>query len=192
MREEFIAHLWEYEHLTPTIFDHRFRISHLGKDKLVQITEKTLTELHEQGKITVEKPGEIASAIVNALAAGKTGLSLTYLQVFLDRVYRMASMENAQQPIIVKDQVHKLGVIDDVLDDFLQEQIDELEKQLGPEKKGIPLKILGAMVSDNRTKRVLEIEDIETVKSKYGISEDEMNHCLERFKTMHIINHYEV
>lgn len=192
MREEFIAHLWDYEHLTPSIFDHRFRISHLGKDKMVQITEKTLAGLHEQGKISIEKPGEIASAIIDSLAAGKTGLSLTYLQVFLDRLYRTASMENGLLTEIRLDQVKKLGVIDDVLDEFLQEQIDQLEEQLGPDKKGVPLKILGAMVSDDRTKRVLEIEDMESVKSKYGISEREMNLCLERFKTMHIINHYEV
>jgi hypothetical protein len=191
MREEFIAHLWDYERLVPAIFDNRFRIRQLEEARMVRVTENTLAGLEAQGKFSVENPREMARAIIKTLATGKTGLALTYLQVFLDRLYRKASEKGGPVPLIRMEHLQELGTIENLLDDLLMEQIGELERQLDPRLKGVPLKLLGAMVSDERTKKILELDDLEAIRKKYSLSESELELCLDKFVTMRILNRYE-
>ena len=93
--------------------------------------------------------------------------------------------------MIRKGSVEAMGTIEDVIDDFLDEQLLALEAGLGPQHKGTPLKILGAMVSNERTKKVLQVEHIESLRQKYRLTETEMNTLLQAFENMRILNRYE-
>lgn len=191
MREEFIAHLWDYEHLVPTLFDNRFRIKQLQRKQMEAIVEQTLNRLQAQEKLAVEGPKEVPAAIIEKLSAGRTEVELTYLQVFLDRLYRRVSREGGGLPTFSLEAIEQMGALEDVIDEFLDEQLVTLEAELGPARKGIPLKILGAMVSDERTKKVLQLQDIEAIRQRYGLSEEEMKTCLQAFERMRILNRYE-
>lgn len=191
MREEFIAHLWDYEYLIPSIFDNRFRIRQLQEDQMQGIVKKTLAELEKQERLSVENPDAVAKMVVEKLADGRTQVELTYLQVFLDRLYRLSEGSGTEPPVFRTETIERMGTIEDVIDKFLEEQLAVLEAELGPDRKGIPLKILGAMVSDERTKKVLVVEDMEAIRERYGITEAEMRTCLQAFERMRILNRYE-
>ena len=60
MREEFIAHLWDWEHLAPSLFDHRYRITHLEQQAIQGIVERTLGQLEKEGELKAEQPSLIA------------------------------------------------------------------------------------------------------------------------------------
>lgn len=194
MREEFIGHLWDYEYLVPTIFDHRFRIKSLEEGKMRLIVESTFQELEAQAKVVVEDTEKVSAAIVKKLMKSKAGAGLTYLQVFLDQLYKRENREQRVEnragavPRIRRETVEAMGTIEDVIDDFLDEQIVALEADFG---QGIPLKILGSMVSDKRTKEVLDEDRIEEIRQKYQLSPDEMNRLLQAFENMRILNRYE-
>lgn len=192
MREEFIAHLWDYEHLVPSLFDNRFRITQFNKDKMKAITESTLSTLEKKGKIKNEEIKTLASSSVEKLSKSKTGIGLTYLQVLLDRLYREAAGEEDAIPVLTPAILEDMGTFEDVIDDFLGEQLQKLEEELGEEFKGVPLKILGAMVSDERTKKILTTEDLQNLKTKFNLSQEQLNTCLQTFQTMRIIKSYEV
>ncbi len=191
MREEFIAHLWDFEYLVPGIFTHRLRIKHLEKIAIQKIIEETFRKLEATEKIVVKEPEKIAELLLKKLAASKTGIALTYVQVFLDRLFQLAVQEEERPPVFRLEALKKIKTFEDVIDDFLEGQLNLLEAQLGPERKGIPLKILGAMVSNERTKKVLELEDIESLRERYNLTKDEMNTCLDAFTNMRILNRYE-
>lgn len=144
-----------------------------------------------RAKLLAEDPEGIAAAVLEKLATGRTGVELTYLQVFLDRLYRRASSEGGSPPTFSTAAIEQMGTIEDVIDEFLDEQLAALETELGPGRKGIPLKILGAMVSDERTKKVLHLEDMEAIRLRHGLTEAEMKTCLQAFERMRILNRYE-
>jgi hypothetical protein len=191
MREEFIANLWDYEHLVPSLFDNRFRIKKLTEEQMASIVKNTLNVLEARQQLVVEDAEKVSSAILKKLASGSAEVELTYLQVFLDMLFRQANIQEELLPVFNVEAIGQSGTIDDVIDDFLDEQILVLEEQLGEGRKGIPLKILGAMVSNERTKKVLQLQDIEAIRKLHQLSEEEMNICLQAFERMRILNRYE-
>lgn len=189
MREEFIANLWDFEHLLPSIFDNRFRIRQLEEIQVKLVVKETLLALAQQGKIKIAAVEEIADAIWGKLSESRSGTGLTYLQVLLDRLYREEEKKNEGIPLISLDAVNALKNFDDLIGDFLDEQLAMLEEKIG--KPGMPIKILGELVSDERTKKVLLQEILQDIQTKYGLTEAEMNLCMSTFREMRIIKEYE-
>lgn len=187
MREEFIASCWNYERLVPTLFEHRYRIEKMRPDSraIFQVIEGTLRQMPE-----IELQGGTAELIIKRLAKGKVGLELTYLQVYLDRLYRQAEKQRTNGRLVFSPElVNSLGEIEDVIGDFLDEQLRELEAKLPPERRAIPLQMLGAFVTDERTKKVVTDEELLALKEKYGLTEEEYELCLATFDRMQIIRY---
>jgi len=188
MREEFIANLWDYEYLLPSIFSNHFRIKQLSKDQVKEVVVQTLSTLATQNRLAVVEKGMVANTILDKM--GNTGIELTYLQVFLDRLFRLAKREQGI-PVFNAETIEEMGTFEDIIDDFLDEQLTQLEQQLKLKQKGIPLKILGSMISDERTKKVLQIDDMEAIRQKFNLTKEEMDACLKAFEKMRILNRYE-
>lgn len=192
MREEFIAYLWDWEHRAPSLFDHRYRIVHLERESIQGIIEKTLHKLEEEGRLKAEAPARIAEKVWEKLSVGKSGASLTNLQIFLDRLYREAADSDGSQPLLTPLLVESMKNIDDLFDDFLEEELGKLEEQLGPGREGVPIRLLAAFVSDEQTKNVLERENLKQLQEKYKLTEEEMELCLEAFENkLRILKSYE-
>lgn len=182
MREEFIAYLWDWEHRAPSLFDHRYRIVHLERDSIQRIIEKTLRQLEKDGRLRAEAPERIAEEVWEKLSGGKSGASLTNLQIFLDRLYRKAADQNDGQPLLTPALAEGMKDIDNLFNEFLNEELEKLEEQLGPGRKGVPIRLLAAFVSDEQTKNVLEQQSLEGLRKKYKLTEAEMELCLDVFE----------
>ncbi len=189
MREEFIANLWDYEALVPSIFENRFRIRQLEEAQVKIVVRKTLQALETTKKIQVENSDAIADAIWQKLDGSSSGTGLTYLQVLLDRLYREEYRRQGGTPVLSANSVARLKDFDDLLGDFLDEQLLALEEKIG--KKGVPIKLLGELVSNERTKKVLRQEDFQALREDFDLTEEEFNICINTFREMRIIKEYE-
>ena len=191
MRDEFITHLWEYEKTIPTLFDHRYRIERMRSSKMEEVIVSTLQKHHEKLVIQAGERDAIATNIINALTESKAGLELTYLQVFLDRLFQEAEQNAERPPLFTPQLVEKMGALEDVIGEFLSAQIANLEEQLGPGKKGIPIRLLGAMITDEKTKKVLTDEDLERLRTQLNISAEELQLCIQSFQNMRILKQFD-
>lgn len=192
MREEFIAHLWDWEHLAPSLFNHRYRIASLEEKTLLAIVESTIALLEAKGKLQAEEPARMAQLIWKNLSKGESGPSLTNLQIFLDRLYRKAVEKDQENPLFSPALVGSMKNIDDLFDDFLEEELHNLEQTLGPGREGVPIRLLAAFVSDEQTKKVLELDSLDSLREKYQLTKEELLSCLTVFEDkLRLLKSYE-
>lgn len=192
MREEFIAHLWNFEKVVPALFDHRYRIERMRSLKMGEVIEQTLDKLYDQGKLAYADSELVAERILNRLTEGKAGLELTYLQVYLDRLYQEAERDRSKDlPALSPELVERVGSFEDIIGQFLENQLKQIEARLGQGREGVPLMILSAMVTNERTKKILDLEDLEQVREKYRLSREEFEYCLRAFENMRILKRYD-
>lgn len=179
MREDFIANLSNYESILPSLFEFRLRVERMNRKELVEVILGTCS------KAGVELENEtIADKIIENLRDKKEGVELTYLQVYIDRLYKEAVKNKKEKPVFNAEVINGVGKIDDVLGDFLDEVLGEIDKKIGKE---ITLKVLFELVTDDNTKRSsLTEEVIEKLKSK-GITETDFNLCIEELNKKRVI-----
>ncbi|MBK8045235.1 MAG: hypothetical protein IPK21_22860 [Haliscomenobacter sp.] len=186
IREEFIAHLWEFEKVVPSLFNYRYRIERMRPEQVQEVIRKML-------KLPDLEVGDgVPKTITERLEIGKTGIELTYLQVYLERLYQRAAGKKKAAKIKLNTAViDEMGEIEDVIGKFLDEELRKLEAHFPPERKGLPLQLLGAMVSDEKTKKVLSEDQLESARLQMGMSEEEFKTCMVTFDRMKIIRRYE-
>lgn len=125
IREEYIALLQSFEREIPTLFDHRLRIEAMGASRVVQIVVKMCAAYD----IQLQHGEATAAKIVARLGTGRA-IQLTYLQVYLDRLWRKAAAE--VDPIVFDDAlVDDAGEMADVMGQFLDEQITTIQHAIG-------------------------------------------------------------
>ncbi len=86
MREEFIAQLYDFEKAVPRLFEKRLRVEPMSFQNVRTVIEGTL----EQFNIKLDDPEERIQDIIDRISDRKSGVQLSYLQVYLDRLYREA------------------------------------------------------------------------------------------------------
>jgi WD40 repeat protein len=84
MREEYMAGITEFEKYIPTIFSNRVRIEKMSHRNALE----AINEPCKVFNITLEEG--FAESLLEKLSPGETDVELTYLQVFLDKIYRLA------------------------------------------------------------------------------------------------------
>ncbi len=85
MREEYMAGVTEFEKFIPTFFSNRVRIekmSHLNALEAIKQPCKVFNISLEEG---------FAESLLEKLSPGETDVELTYLQVYLDKIFRLAA-----------------------------------------------------------------------------------------------------
>jgi hypothetical protein len=186
IREEYLGHLYDLEKYLPSVFDHRLRVEPMGLKKVGEVLEKSA----EKFNISFEKPEKNIRSIYDKLSAGKSGVQLPYLQVYLDLLYRedfqrtypdLAKQGKLPQPLpkltFSTAEIEHFGGIEDVLGRFLQEQERDLQRALNaefpPENPQALALLLDALVTEAGTKRPLRYEQNGTLISLQGGSETE-------------------
>ena len=86
MREEFIAQLYDFEKQVPKLFDKRVRIEPMSFANV----DKVIRGSAQRFNIQLEDDESTISKIIDNISDGKSGVQLSYLQVYLDRLYREA------------------------------------------------------------------------------------------------------
>jgi hypothetical protein len=159
IREEYWGYLYELEKVVPELLRSKLRVELMTDSRLKEVVSKTC----QKGGIELENSKDaegkdLIDHILNAIRSKqRASVSLPYLQVYLDKLYRKA--QGKSEKVVFSPQlVQDTGQIQDVLEDFLKEQIEETDKKF--EEKDLCRKILNEFLSSEGTKRPCEWEYI--------------------------------
>lgn len=168
IREEYLGQLYPLEREIPTLFDHRLRIEPMNNARVQEVLEKSFDKFN----IALEAPAaELRQAIIDNVSAGKSGIQLPYLQVYLDMLYRedyqrdYGEQERGEElpPLeFTRQEIEDFGKIEDVLRKFIQEQTEELQAELAAKHPDFPANavslVLDAFATEDGTKRPVFLE----------------------------------
>jgi hypothetical protein len=143
MREEYMAGVTEFEKYISSFFANRVRIEkmlHINALEAIKGPCKVVNISLEEG---------FAEALLEKLNPDETDVELTYLQVFLDKIFRLASGSTFALSLL-----SLIGNVSDLLGSFLEEQLKVLDEP------DTGLAILKSFVSIKGTKRLLTQEEV--------------------------------
>jgi len=209
VREEYLGQLYHLEKEIPTLFDFRMRVEPMDSTHVKEV----LSESFRSFNIRVESPAESRyDEIIQNVSERRSGIELPYLQVYLDRLYREdhtrsyplgTDLSDGQWPEIkfTQAEIAAFGTITDVLDDFVREQREELQRDLEkhfPDErydKSTVADLLDAFVSDEGTKRPVSItrQDglihiAERQRDLFPVlSAEAFTYCAERLETARLL-----
>lgn len=163
MREEYIGQLYAFEKEIPTLLDFRFRVERMSITKVKDVISSTFNSFNVQ----IEEPeDQLLDQMIRNINDEKSGIALPYLQVYMDVLYQAGTVEQsaAELPdgeypnvVISKKEIEEVGKIEDVLDQFLDQQINVINhniKAAHPDHKtGALAALLDAFVTEDGTKR---------------------------------------
>ena len=157
IRAEYLHFMTEFEEELPTIFNNKFRIERITRIRARECVEGPC-------KISGIKVEEgFSELLFDQLSPDKSEIELTYLQVYLDRIYKLAKKQQDQDQIVFsKNILHDIGMVGDVLSDFLDEQIESM-----PDKEATLL-VLKSFVTIEGTKRQASVDDIMSFGKSLG------------------------
>jgi len=207
MREEYLASAIEFEREIPTILTNRMRI-----EKMTWANAKEAIE--GPCRIAgIELEEGFAEAALEKLNPESSEVELTYLQVMLDKIYRLSSTNNGERsepnnipqsginndppiggstnnkqnaPSVIrftKPLLEKIGDVSDLLGSFLEDQIVQLDDP------DTGLVILKSFVSIKGTKRQVTLEEVSEFAGSLGkkITEEELKNLVIRFVNLRIL-----
>jgi hypothetical protein len=192
IREEYIAYLSEFEKMVPALFDNRLRIEKLNDSHLARIIVGTARAVG----IQVTDPPATVSRILENIRDRRTGIDLTNLQVYLDRLWRAdLERQGTETPATVTFDpalVERVGKLGNVLSAFLDDELVAIEAGLAKrgvaQPQGIPLEVLFALVTEEGTKRNLDIASIlDALPGNRDIGEPNLRFCLSEFERIRLV-----
>jgi WD40 repeat protein len=148
IREEYLAGITEFEKIIPSFLSNRIRIEKMTRQNALDVIEGPC----RFNQIEVD-PG-FAPALLTKLNPDNPEVELTYLQVYLDKVFHIASSGGENPGKLTLDLLDKAGDVKDLLGSFLEEQIAKLED---PETG---LVILKSFVSVKGTRQQITEDEI--------------------------------
>jgi WD40 repeat protein len=182
LREEYLANITEFEKYIPTILANRVHIekmSHINAVEAIKGPCKVFNISLEEG---------FAEILLEKLSPGSGEIELTYLQVFLDKIFRLAvskdkSGSENRPPSFTLNLIQKTGDVSDLLGGFLEEQISLLDD---PDSA---LVLLKSLVSVKGTKRPMSPEEIREHAGTFGnpIEESVLLEMLQTFIHLRIL-----
>jgi len=178
MREEYMAGITEFEKYIPTIFSNRVRIEKMSHRNALEAIKEPCKVFN----ISLEEG--FPEALLEKLSPGETDVELTYLQVFLDKIFRLAvgfvpplqelALSEAKRgmggPVQSKggsvnftlSLLEQSGNVSDLLGSFLEEQISQLDKP------DVGLAVLKSFVSIKGTKRQMSPGEVSEYAQTLG------------------------
>ena len=148
LREEFLANITEFEKTIPEFFQNRIRIEKMSPVKAIETIKGPCNA------VGIEIKDEVAEDILHKVSKDESSIELTYLQVLLDKIYQSAVAESKDGISITQEIVNKIGDVEDILGDFLEQQIRTFENS------DDILHILKSFVSVHGTKKQVSPEEI--------------------------------
>jgi WD40 repeat protein len=162
LREEYFVNIAEFEKQVPNFLSNRVRIEKMNRSNAISAINGTCTI----NEIQVEEG--FAENLILKLNPASQGIELTYLQIFLDRIFNLAVGERNNngddlKPLIfTKELVEKTGNVSDLLGSFLDDQISLMTR---PDAS---LAILKSFVSYKGTKRQLNLAEVKDYANTLG------------------------
>ena len=177
IREEYLAGLTEFERTIPSFLANRVRIEKMTCQNAIQVIEGPCSVRN----IEVE-PG-FSIALIEQLNQDNPDVELTYLQVYLDKIFRLASSDGQKVERLTKELLDKAGDVKDLLGAFLEEQISQLDD---PDKG---LVILKSFVSVKGTKHQITEEEVIEYSKTLGkdIDRESVRSYIQKFIRLRIL-----
>ncbi len=195
IREEYIAYLSEFEKIVPPLFDNRLRIEKMNDRNLSKVVLGTC----RYGGIKLTETKETVGMILDNLRNPREGIDLTNLQVYMDRLWRRdLERQNTVNPTQVTFDpalVQQVGPMQNVLSEFLDEQMEEIEEGLRrrgvKQPQGLPLEVLFTLVTEDGTKRSRDPEEIiEDMPRNRQLSAADLAFCLSEFERIKLLRRF--
>ena len=179
MRGEYLEFLSEFEEIIPEFFDNRVRIEKMTrKNALECISGPT-----EHFPIKIEKGFE--EKLLKKLSPDKSQIELTFLQVFLDKIYKtsVANQQTDEDIVFSSSMIDDLGQIGDVLAEFVDEQLFKM-----PDPKAA-LTVLKSFVSLQGTKVQRTLDEVLHYTNDIGqkLSVEKIEEILSEFVNKRIL-----
>ncbi len=154
MREEYLAQLHRFEKIVPTLFNKRLRVETMSMANV----EAVIVGTTAANGVALENGAATAQAIIANLDDTRVGVQLAYLQVYLDKLYRLATEPGDDRPVTFTEaDVAAAGTLGDIMADFLGEQTAAIQHRLAASHPGIEAAaaqhILEAFVTSEATKQ---------------------------------------
>jgi WD40 repeat protein/energy-coupling factor transporter ATP-binding protein EcfA2 len=179
IREEFLAGITEFENDIPEIFSNRFRVEKMKRVNAIHTVEGPC-KVHD-----IETEKGFSEEIIDKLCPAGNEIELTFLQIYLDRIFRIAEEEKqgSDKLQFSKKILDKAGSVSDLLGQFLEEQIRELEDP------DTGMAILKSFVSVQGTKRQMNESEILDSIGTFGtvITEGDLLKYLTKFVDLRIL-----
>lgn len=164
IREEYLGHLYEFEKKVPQLLRKKLRVEPMNLDKVKQVVvgigknSQTNVQLKKGEE---EKIGELIFEKIKG-KANKLSIPLPYLQVFFDKLYMSITKDEERKvdAVFSKEAVKEMKDIDNILRDFLDEQVQDTAKELQV-KPDLIWKILSPFVTLDGTKEPLTFEQLQ-------------------------------
>ena len=149
IRGEYLEFLSEFEELIPDFFDNRIRIEKMTRRKAAQSISGPCEVFG------IKRSEDFEEKLLNKLSSNKPQVELTFLQVYLDKIYKKALEHQSEDSLVFNDDLlEDIGEIGDVLAEFLDEQIFQM-----PDSKAA-LTVLKSFVSLEGTKAKRSLEEV--------------------------------
>jgi hypothetical protein len=177
MREEYLAGVTEFERVIPSFLSNRLRIEKMTRQNAIQTIEGPC----RVNNIDVE--AGFAEALLEKLNPDKPEVELTWLQIFLDKIMKLAEEEDHTVKEIPLDLLSRLGDVKDILGNFLEEQISQLDD---PEAG---LVVLKSFVSAKGTKRHISQQEVIEYSGTFGkeIDSETIKGLIQKFIKLRIL-----
>jgi WD40 repeat protein len=196
MREEYMAAVTEFERFIPTFFSNRVRIEKMSHRNAVDAIKGPCNAFN----INLEEG--FAESLLEKLSPGSEDVELTYLQVFLDKIFRLATgflpplrreskgastmaggELKGESVSFTLSLLEKTGNVTDLLGSFLDEQVSYLDNP------DTGLAVLKSFVSIRGTKRLMSPEEVSEYTKTLGqpIDGSVLNNLLQSFVGLRIL-----
>jgi len=196
IREEYLGYLYEFEKEVPQLLRRKLRVEPMNFDKVKDVTLGINAYEDSLVKIKSDEIDQITKEIFEKVK-GKNKKSLTiqlpYLQVFLDKLYinQTKDHQHEKSALITIDDLNEIGDIGNVMQDFLVQQVKEMEGELKSEYKEINSKSIWRILSDfctlEGTKEPISKEKL--AKEIKSIDKKLINAAVDSFEKHRILRH---
>jgi WD40 repeat protein len=162
LREEYFSNIAEFEKQLPNFLSNRMRIEQMSRSNAITAIKGSCNV----NNIQIEDG--FAENLLKKLNPDNPGIELTYLQLFLDKLFNLALQEekdfrNGIKPLLFTNGlVENAGNVTGLLRTFLDDQISLMAK---PETA---LAILKSFVSYKGTRRLLNLADVKDYSNTLG------------------------
>ena len=177
IREEYLAGVTEFEKVIPAFLSNRIRIEKMTRQNAVQTIEGPC-RIHN-----IKIDAGFSETLLEKLNPDTSDVELTWLQIFLDKIIRLAEEEDRRVNRFSMDLLSKLGDVKDILGSFLEEQISQLDD---PDTGLILLK---SFVSVKGTKRQITEDEVIEYSETFGkgIDSEVIKELIQKFIRLRIL-----
>ena len=164
LREEYFAHLDQFENKIPIIYDSRLRLERMSANTL----KKVIKRIIEKEKIQLREADKTISTILENISNENGLVDLPHLQVYLDKIcyHDQLKKDEQGQKLLNPTLIESIGTLDDILGEFLEEQLEIIATNMSKsglnveEAKELAWNIMKSMITIEGTKKPISFDEL--------------------------------